>query len=397
MKLNLKKHKTLLLIFTLLMSLFIAGCSEDVVAPTQPEVIAPVVEEVEDTTIELSMLAVGDNLIHGPIYRQAAENAIIVGEPYNFYPAYKNIIPYLEGKDLKFINQETPLGGTELTLSSYPMFNSPQELGVFLVEIGFNMISHANNHVIDKGSSGFFNTIEFWETQEVNDVIMAGIAADEASDEIQILEVEGVKVALLAYTYGTNGLSLPSSSTGIVKLISDDLILTEVAQAQELADIIVVSMHWGSEYQSAQNAEQERLAQMMADAGVDIIIGTHPHVLQNVDILTGEQGNQTAVFYSLGNFISAQATTATMIGGMAEIQMNYDTETGDLDFSKVALIPIVNHYTAGYEDITIYPLVDYTEELASAHGIRSSYSYFSLDYIYEEVESRVDAKYIDVK
>lgn len=351
-----------------------------------PEVLA------KDTSVEINLLAVGDNLIHGPIYRQAKERAANGG--FDFRPAYQHILPYLQQADLALINQETPLGGTELGLSSYPMFNSPQELGDQLVEMGFNMISHANNHVLDARQQGFLNTIEFWRAKSAeNAVVMAGIAANSEDDHLQTLEVKKVKVALLAYTYGTNGLKLPAGSSGIVKYIDDGLMCRELAAAKEQADIVIVSIHWGQEYQANANAEQKRIAQLLTDNGADIIIGSHPHVLQGAEMLVNQQGEQTPVFYSLGNFISAQSRPDTMLGGMAQIKMSYDLKDHSLSFAEVGVLPLVTDYTGSYNNITVYPLSEYTDAQAKAHGVRRNYAKFSLDYLQQLFAQRIPEEF----
>lgn len=351
----------------------------------------------QQTKVELTLLAAGDNLIHGPIYRQANERT--GGSGFDFTPAYERIAPYVANADIAFINQETPLGGTELGLRSYPMFNSPQELGTHLIGMGFNLISHANNHVLDAGSRGFNNTISFWRSQ--NDAIMAGIAANKADDIIRTIEIkseikseiaskaDSVSVALLAYTYGTNYLTLPASSDGIIKYIDDDLIISELQQANETADIVIVSMHWGVEYQATPNAEQQRLAQLAADNGADIIIGTHPHVIQTAEILTTADGREVPVFYSLGNLISAQNKPATMLGTLAEVDFTYDLATDTITWDDIDIIPVVNHYTGNYDNITVYPLAEYTEDMAASHGV----SGLTRDYLVNLYTERTPEEY----
>lgn len=381
------------IIFLLTISLCLCACqlqTGDVaaIAPQPvPEVLA------NDTSVELNFIAVGDNLIHGPIYRQAKERATDGG--FDFRPAYQHILPYLQQADLALINQETPLGGVELGLSSYPMFNSPQELGDQLVEMGFNMISHANNHVLDAKQQGFFKTIEFWRAKSAqNAVIMAGIAADSADDQLQILEVKKVKVALLAYTYGTNGLKLPSGSSGIVKYIDDDLMCQELEEAKTKADIVVVCIHWGQEYQASANAEQKRLAQLLADNGADIIIGSHPHVLQGAEMLTSQDDKQVPVFYSLGNFISAQSRPETMLGGMAKIKMSYDLKGRSLSFNEVGVLPLVTDYTGSFNNVAVYPLSEYTDAQAKAHGVSyRGYGKLSLEYLQQLFAQRIPAEF----
>lgn len=352
-------------------------------ACTNPQNIAPTPAPEFPNQVHLSLVAAGDNLIHGPIYRQAKERA--GGEGFDFTYAYQNIARYVENADLAFINQETPLGGTELGLKSYPMFNSPQELGDHMVSMGFNLVSQATNHILDAGEKGLLNTVTYWSSQA--DAIMAGVAADEADDTLQILNCKGVNVALLAYTYGTNGLSLPQDSNAIVHTIDDKAILSDLAMANEVADIVIVSMHWGVEYQAEPNAEQKRLAKLVADGGADIIIGTHPHVIQTAEMLETDDGRRVPVFYSLGNLISAQNKPATMLGALANIRMTYNTEFDTLTIDHMGVIPVVNHFTGHYDAITVYPLAEYTEELAKQHGVA-----LSRDYLLRLFEERIPAE-----
>lgn len=367
--------KRLLTALSIVLALTLCACTAPLnISPS------PAPEMPETSKVELSLIAAGDNLIHGPIYRQAKERT--GGTGFDFTYAYQNIAPYIEAADLAFINQETPLGGTELGLKSYPMFNSPQELGDHMISMGFNLVSQATNHILDAYEKGLLNTVAYWRAQE--GVIMAGVAADEADDTLQILECKGVKVALLAYTYGTNGLSLPANSEAIVHLINDDAILSDLAIANEVADIVIVSMHWGVEYQAEPNAEQRRLAQLVANGGADIIIGTHPHVIQTAEMLDTDDGRRVPVFYSLGNLISAQNKPATMLGALAEINMTFDTDTDTLTIDHMGVIPVVNHFTGHYNAITVYPLTEYTEELAAQHGVQ-----LTRDYLLRLFEERI--------
>lgn len=340
--------------------------------------------------IPISFLAVGDDLIHGPIYRQA--KARTTDGSFDFSPAYQNIVPYLEGYDFKIINQETPLGGEELGLSSYPMFNSPTQLGSYLTSIGFNVISHANNHVLDAGTDGLANTINFWKTQA--GTTMTGIYENATSaNQLQIMEKDGVKVAFLAYTYGTNGLSLPAQSPYVINYIDQTKIQSDIAKAEEAADITVVIIHWGNEYEPNANENQKSLAQMMANCDADIIIGSHPHVIQDVSTLPQADGGKCLCYYSLGNFISAQDKKATMLGGMASIKTTYDVNNDQINFEKVEFIPIVNQYNEGFTNIHIVPLADYTDEMAAEHGVSGlSKSYFE-DLVYQTV----NRQYVNIR
>lgn len=369
------------LLMCLLLSATLTGC-------TAPQSIAPIPapDMPEPTRVQLSLVAAGDNLIHGPIYRQAKERT--GGNGFDFTYAYQHIANYIAAADLAFINQETPLGGTELGLKSYPMFNSPQELGDHLVAMGFNLVSQATNHILDAGERGLLNSVAFWRRQ--CDVVMAGVAATPEDDTLQVLNCNGINVALLAYTYGTNGLSLPRGSKAVIHLIDDEAIQRDVADAREAADIVIVSMHWGVEYQAEPNAEQQRLAQLVADAGADIIIGTHPHVVQTAAMLDTADGRRVPVFYSLGNLISAQNKPATMLGALAEVDMTYDTANGTLSIDHMGVVPVVNHFTGNYDDITVYPLAEYTDELAAQHGVS-----LTRDYLVRLFEERIPAELQD--
>ena len=357
---------------------------------SEPEPV--VAEEPKPEPVSISLMAVGDNLIHGPIYRQAEERA--GGSGFDFTMAYEQVVPYVQAADIALINQETPLGGTALGLSSYPCFNSPQELGDYLIASGFDVFSHANNHILDKGSKGFEATNEYWRQQD--GVLMVGVASDQFSaDQIRMIQKDGVKIAFLAYTYGTNGISLPSSSPGVVNMLEPEKMVADVKKAESVADITVLMVHWGVEYQHHANASQQELAQKLAAAGADIIIGSHPHVVQGVDTLSQPDGSQTVVFYSLGNFISAQKRADTMIEGLAEIDLTYDFSTQKISFDRVQFVPLINQFDAGFKNIRVIPFPEYTQELAQKHGVRQHDSSFSYQYIEDYLNQVVPAQYLN--
>ena len=387
-KRKLKKSACILLALLLLVMLAAAMAACQNLADIED---VPVAEPEPPAEIVLNFAAVGDNLIHGPIYRGAKEAAGDAG--FNFEPAYKAILPLIEGYDLVCINQETPLGGTELGLSSYPNFNSPQELGDFLHSAGFNLISHANNHILDKGSKGMRATLEYW--QKYSDIAVAGAYLNkEAAESTHILEKRGVKTALLAYTYGTNGITLPAGSELQVALIDKDQIAHDVAKARVAADVVVVCMHWGNEYQTKPTQEQQDLAQYLADLGVDIVVGAHPHVIQEMATLTGANGNETLVAYSLGNFISSQNKPETMLGGMLKAQIVYSPATGEVKVQNGRFIPLVTHYDKDYKNVRILPFADYTEEMAAAHGIKAKASGFNKAFLQELLNRIVSSEYL---
>ena len=255
------------------------------------------VQKEETKTSKLSLIMVGDALLHGSVYRDAYKNGV-----YNFDSKIEYIKPIVQNYDLAFYNQESILGGTELGLSDYPTFNSPQEFGDAMINTGFNLVSLANNHTMDRGEKAVLNSCEYWKSKE-NVLATGSYCSKEDSEAVQIKEKNGIKYTLLAYTYGTNGISVPQGKEYLVNLYSDEKAKSDIEKVRDKVDLLIVSMHWGTEYRTEPTEEQKREAEYLSSLGVDIIIGTHPHIIEPITYI-----NDTLVIYSLGNFISAQST-----------------------------------------------------------------------------------------
>ena len=285
---------------------------------------------------KLSLVMVGDALLHSSLYNDAYQNGT-----YNFSPQLELIKPIVQNYDLAFYNQESILGGTSLGLSSYPTFNSPQEFGDAMVDAGFNLVSLANNHTMDRGVKAIESSCNYWKTK---DVLTAGsYCSGEDADNIQIKEKNGIKYALLAYTYGTNGISVPQDKPYLVNLYSDEKVKSDIEKVRDKVDLLIVSMHWGTEYQSEPTDEQKREAEFLSSLGVDIIIGTHPHVIEPITYI----GN-TLVIYSLGNFISAQSTSNdynTIVELMTSVDVVKTTKNGQ---SEIKLENLNNELLYNY-------------------------------------------------
>lgn len=252
--------------------------------------------ETNVKTSKLSLVMVGDALLHGSVYRDAYKNGT-----YDFSSQLELIKPIIQKYDLAFYNQESILGGTQLGLSDYPTFNSPQEFGDAMIDTGFNLVSLANNHTMDRGEKAVLSSCEYWKTK---DVLTAGSYSNaEEANEIKIKEKNGIKYTLLAYTYGTNGIKVPEGKDYLVNIYSDEKAKADIEKVRDKVDLLMVSMHWGSEYQTEPTETQKKQAEFLASLGVDIIIGTHPHIIEPITYI-----NDTLVIYSLGNFISAQST-----------------------------------------------------------------------------------------
>lgn len=337
----------------------------------------------DNEPVTISLIAVGDNLLHGTVLSDAKTS----DGGYDFTPIYSPVTQYIKAADIAFVNQEAPLAGSGYQASGYPLFNSPQQAGLDLVSTGFNVINMANNHALDKGTQAVLNTVDFWDS--VEGVTMLGIArSDQQAAEIKTMEINGVTFAYLSYCYGTNG--MPMEYDYLLSLIDMDKIAADVANAKEISDCVIVSMHWGNEYQLTPSATQREMAQQLADMGVDLVIGHHPHVIEPAEWLTGKDGNRTFVAYSLGNFISSQHERETMLGGMLSVKFEF--EDGDVSISEAGIIPLVTHYEHGLHGYRVYRLADYTDELAARHGISAYDSPVSVEY-FEELSAQVLGQY----
>ncbi len=325
-----------------------------------------IVEEVKEKVYEVDLVMVGDNLIHSSVYKDANKNANYDG--YDFKPMYTYIKEIVSNYDLAYYNQETILGGEELGLSDYPSFNSPYEVGDAMIDAGFNLVSLATNHTIDRGEKAVINSCEYWSKQE--GVMTAGsYCSEEDRNAIQVMEVNNISYSLLSYTYGTNGIAVPSGKEYLVNVwptngnnpLTDseyqaykETVKEDIERVRDKVDVLMVAMHWGVEYTHTPTAYQLDMAQFLADNDVDIIIGSHPHVVMPVTWI-----DDTLVIYSLGNLISAQETNldyAKMVGLMSSVKI---TKTVKGEESSIKLSDVNNEllftYYSGWRNFKIVP------------------------------------------
>lgn len=342
---------------------------------------APADEQTEAETeapvnrVDISLIMVGDILAHEGVYNSGK----YPDGTYNYDHIFAQVKDDIQAADIAIVNQEVVLGGIELGLSGYPCFNSPTELGDALVTAGFNVVLHATNHSLDKGAKGLDNTMNFWNEKHPNTAVL-GIhqtQEDYDSNNVYIYEQDGVRIAILNYTYGTNGIPLPRDREYMVSLLDEDKITSDMEYARENSDFIIVCPHWGTEYIYTPDKSQLYWAQLFADLGADLIIGTHPHVIEPVEWVKAEDGHFTLVYYSLGNFVSNQNKIPRMLGAMAKVTI---TQKGDLTYiSNYGIEPVVTHKLFGTGLITTYKLSDYTDELAAKNRINSDESGFSVE------------------
>ncbi|WP_438315862.1 CapA family protein [Sporosarcina sp. FA9] len=261
----------------------------------------PSISQIDSHSTTISIGMIGDILLHHPLFTY---------ENYDF--AFANVKDKLTSIDFLLANQESMPGGVELGLSGYPSFNSPKHIIRDLKANGVDMLSIANNHTIDRKETGVMNAIGYMGEYDMPYVGAYTSFLDQAED--RIVEVDGVRLGILAYTYGTNGIPVPEGKEYLVSLIDRERIQEEITDLKKRVDVLIVSLHWGNEYQLEPSKEQVDLAQFVAEQRADVLFGHHPHVLQKHDRI-----EDTEIFYSIGNFYSAQQFDSTNIGGIARV------------------------------------------------------------------------------
>jgi poly-gamma-glutamate synthesis protein (capsule biosynthesis protein) len=365
--------------------------------PQAPLSDAPLEPMPEPQPDYLTLIAVGDNLYHDVMVRPRRVKTEEGKEElvYNFSANYEPVRPLVEKADIAFVNQETVFGARDSGYSGYPLFNTPPEVGEALVGAGFDVVNHATNHIMDKGDKGIQYTLDFWEARP--DIVYLGIHRSQEARETRrhIIEKNNIKVGFLAYTYETNGIPVPKDKPYAVSLVNTDIMAREIAAIRPLCDFLVVSIHWGIEYENEPSREQERMAGFLSGKQVDLIIGHHPHVLQKLAVLPREGGGSSLCAYSLGNFISAQNSfpSRTLLGGMLYLKIKKDRTA--ITAEEFGIVPLVTHYEKNYTVMQVYPLYDYTEELALNHGIRSRYKEIELDTFKEQALEALGATLLD--
>ena len=303
---------------------------------------------------------VGDNLIHDKIYNYAKKD-----NGYDFKPILENIKPIVSKYDLAYYNQETILGGSDIGVSSYPSFNSPYEVGDAMIDCGFNLVSLATNHTLDRGEKAIINSRKYWDSKKDKVMAVGSYSSSEDRNKIDIREVNGIKYTMLNYTYGTNGIQVPNGKDYLVNIwpvteinpLNDNkyqeykkIVKEDIDRVRDKVDLLMVAMHWGVEYQDMPNKYQEDAAKYLNSLGVDIIIGAHPHVVQPVTWV-----NNTLVIYSLGNFLSAHEVVnmSNRVGLMTSVDIML--KDNKIELSNLNNELLYTYYTNNYKDFKIIP------------------------------------------
>ena len=315
-RIKLKKNALIICLFLFLILclciFFLSGKDKAIEVPKEN---IPNVEVKDDEkspkVYEVKMIMVGDALIHDRLYNTVRNE----DGSYDFKPTIQYIKPIITKYDLKYYNQETILGGAELGYSSYPQFNSPNEVGDAFLDAGFNLVSLATNHTMDKGERGVLNSVNYWKSKK-NVVYSGQWSSWDERNEVHVYDINGISYAFFSYTTWTNGLETPNGKEYLNNVYSDEKAANDISKIRDLVDVVIVAMHWGTEYSLDVSSSQQYIANYLAGLGVDLIIGSHPHVVEPVEYINN---GKTFVIYSLGNFLSAQYGIDRLTGLMVEV------------------------------------------------------------------------------
>lgn len=349
----------------------------------------------KSTDKEITIVMVGDILLHTPVEEAAKDDA----GNYNFDFIFEDTKKDIASADIAIVNQEVIIGGEELGVSGYPAFNAPTEIGDALVKAGFDVVCHGTNHALDKGKKGILNTLDYWEENHPEITILGINDSKEDQENITIIEQDGIKIALLNYTYGTNGISLPKGMPYAVDMLDKDKVISDLKYAEENADFTIVCPHWGTEYELGTDSSQKKWAKIFREYGADLVIGTHPHVIEPIEMMedgkTGYSNNHgngdMLVYYSLGNFVNwtsgkGKGVANRMVGGMAQISIGLD-KNGEVVIKDYGVEALVCHVKSGDRNIRVCPLSSYSETMGLENEIRKQDSTFSTQYCIDLVNS----------
>ena len=341
---------------------------------------------VEREPTSVTLLAVGDDLMH----ITCVNSGLQADGTYNYDYMFQYMEDDLQNTDISCINQETPFVNDPSLYSNYPCFGGPTAIGDSLADVGFDLVTHATNHIWDKGEISFYDTLNLWK--EHPEVTVLGIhETEEDSRQIKTINKNGIVISCLNYTYGLNGF-VPSEDWMVDQLVDKDRIADDIARAKACSDILIVFAHWGTEYLFEPTQEQQDWAQFFADEGVDVVIGGHPHVLEPLEVVTGKNGNEMICYYSLGNFISHQSYNYQMLGGLATLTITKDNSGTYV--SEYALEPTMTYMTFGANGYEFYgmKLRDYTDDMALYHHVPDCGTQTMWDLYYDIVGDTPEAQ-----
>ena len=343
---------------------------------------------------EVSVVATGDLLFEQGLYDWSRD--------YDMDPYFEKVRPLLQS-DLTIGNQEVPIGGQELGVSGVAYtFNAPYQIAEELKEAGFNFLTLANNHTMDMSTQGIYNTRKILKEKKIQNTGM--YISKEDRYTIRVIEKKGIKIAVLAYTYGTN--QMPNYAYEVPYFLNEygqfdeehqKLLRKDIEVAKRISDVVLVSMHWGNEFTYELTSVQKEVAAFLNEEGVDVVLGNHSHCIQPAETLTSSTGNQTIVFYSLGNFVSSAALVDRAspdfqnmyeVGAVARFTIKKDE---GISIENVEIVPVVNHFEHGYTNFQLIPFKDYSEQMAKKHYQKEFNENFTKSFLSEQIHYVYDS------
>ena len=378
---------------------------QDVLESTKTTVPEETTEE--QTTLPpdkvVHVTAAGDNLIHYSVFKNAEKLA--GGYGYDFKPMYSEVKYLIESADVAILNQETVISesnGIRGAEGGVLIFNSPPEVADAVIDLGFDVFTMANNHLLDMGTSGLEESINFWNRKaaENNLTVLGAYLDEEDANNIRVREVNGVKIAFLAYAEHINGFDalLDDVPLRVIKNDETDVIERQIKEARQLADVVIVSAHWGAEDTNIVSDDRRELAEEMVDWGADVILGCHTHTAQTMEWIERDDGTKGFVYYSMGNFICAQTDNFNVVGELPDFDVVIDGQTNELRLENVGCIPTIIHYESEFSNMKVYPYSKYSPELAERHGLpyavpQGTYTDFGWDVINRIIDEVIPTEF----
>lgn len=377
--------------------------------PSSQESTEAVTEETTEEATEASedkvvhVAAAGDNLIHYSVFKNA--EAYAGGNGYDFTPMYSEVKYLFQEADLAIINQETiisqsnPIRGAD---GGQLIFNSPPQVADAVIDMGFDVITMANNHLLDMGTSGLEESINFWnqKAKEHDLTVLGAYLNEEDANNIRVREVNGVKIAFLAYAHHINGFDslLDDVPLRVIKNEEEDVIERQIKEAKQKADVVIVSAHWGEDDTTEVTPDRVELANKMVGWGADVILGCHTHTAETMEWIPRDDGTKGFVYYSMGNFICAQTDNFNVVGEVPVFDIVIDGETNKLSLENVGCIPTIIHYESEFSNMKIYPYSKYSPELAERHWLpyavpQGTYTEFGWDVINRIIEEQIPEEF----
>ncbi len=330
---------------------------------------------------EVDLVMVGDILMHDPVLDGGK-----TADGYSYHHIFANVADEITAADIALFNQEVMIAGEKYGIQGYPRFNAPLELADAIAAAGFDVAVHATNHTLDVGKQALLDCLSNWETKYPQIEVVGMHDSPEDAKHISVIEKNGIRIAILNYTYTVNGAGTAALSKDpyLVDILDENRIRNDTKAASELADFTIVCAHWGTEYTHTPSAAQKRWADIMLECGVDLVLGTHPHVIQPVEWLEHKNGNKMLVYWSLGNFVNSTGESgvgkgARMLGAMANVSIAKG-EDGRAYIKNASAIPLVTHIRYETFGITTYLFSDYTEKMLAESEATKIDRTFSYDY-----------------